>query len=48
MRTPLIHTKERNYSPPSEGLGMVSEELMAVFRCSSFVALMFFLVREKI
>ncbi|MDR2641377.1 MAG: hypothetical protein LBC74_01140 [Planctomycetaceae bacterium] len=31
-----------SYSPPSEGLGVVSEELKAVFRCRFFVALMYF------
>ncbi|MDR2641903.1 MAG: hypothetical protein LBC74_03840 [Planctomycetaceae bacterium] len=31
-----------SYSPPLEGLGVVSEELNAVFRCSFFVALMYF------
>ncbi|MDR2643533.1 MAG: hypothetical protein LBC74_12150 [Planctomycetaceae bacterium] len=31
-----------SYSPPLEGLGVVSEELKAVFRCSFFVALMYF------
>jgi hypothetical protein len=36
-----------SYSPPSEGLGVVSEELKAVFRCRFFVALMYFWVREK-
>ncbi|MDR2642216.1 MAG: hypothetical protein LBC74_05425 [Planctomycetaceae bacterium] len=29
-------------TPPSEGLGVVSEELKAVFRCRFFVALMYF------
>ncbi|MDR2642909.1 MAG: hypothetical protein LBC74_08950 [Planctomycetaceae bacterium] len=31
-----------SYSPPSEGLGVVSEELKAVFRCRFFVVLMYF------
>jgi hypothetical protein len=29
-------------TPPKEGLGVVSEELKAVFRCRFFVALMYF------
>ncbi|MDR2643392.1 MAG: hypothetical protein LBC74_11435 [Planctomycetaceae bacterium] len=41
-RPPLTPPKEGNYSPPSEGLGVVSEELKAVFRCRFFVALMYF------
>ncbi|MDR2644301.1 MAG: hypothetical protein LBC74_16085 [Planctomycetaceae bacterium] len=48
---PLTPPKEGNnstpseassYSPPSEELGVVSEELKAVFRCRFFVALMYF------
>jgi hypothetical protein len=31
-----------SYSPPLEGLGVVSEELKAVFRCSFFVTLVYF------
>ncbi|MDR2643687.1 MAG: hypothetical protein LBC74_12935 [Planctomycetaceae bacterium] len=42
MRPPLILPKEANNFPPSEGLGVVSEELKAVFRCRFFVALMYF------
>ncbi|MDR2641421.1 MAG: hypothetical protein LBC74_01365 [Planctomycetaceae bacterium] len=36
-----------SYSPPSEGLGVVSEELKAVFRCSFFVALMYFRLEKR-
>jgi CRISPR-associated endonuclease Csn1 len=36
------HSEASSYSPPSEGLGVVSEELKAVFCCRFFVALMYF------
>ncbi|MDR2643955.1 MAG: hypothetical protein LBC74_14330, partial [Planctomycetaceae bacterium] len=36
-----------SYSPPSEGLGVVSEEVNAVFRCRFVVVLVYFWVREK-
>ncbi|MDR2643871.1 MAG: hypothetical protein LBC74_13895 [Planctomycetaceae bacterium] len=36
------HSEAYSYSPPSEGSGVVSEELKAVFRCRFFVALMYF------
>ncbi|MDR2641996.1 MAG: hypothetical protein LBC74_04305 [Planctomycetaceae bacterium] len=55
MRPPLIHLKEWNYSPSSDGLevvsevlGMYSEELNVVFCCSFFVSLVYFYVREKV
>ncbi|MDR2642051.1 MAG: hypothetical protein LBC74_04580 [Planctomycetaceae bacterium] len=35
-------SKASSYSHPSEGLGVVSEELKAVFCCRFFVALMYF------
>ncbi|MDR2642601.1 MAG: hypothetical protein LBC74_07390 [Planctomycetaceae bacterium] len=36
------HSEVSSYSPPSEGLGVVSEELKAVFCCRFFVVLMYF------
>ncbi|MDR2642045.1 MAG: hypothetical protein LBC74_04550 [Planctomycetaceae bacterium] len=36
-----------SYSPPLEGLGVVSEELKVVFRCRFFFVGVFFWVGEK-
>ncbi|MDR2641546.1 MAG: hypothetical protein LBC74_02005, partial [Planctomycetaceae bacterium] len=54
-RPPLTTPKNVNYSPPADGLVVVSERLRvvseglnAIFRCRFFVALMYFWVREKV